>query len=110
MNPQVGDAGQLLRDPRRRDGDSGYMLAGRNVRGRDAGDGVVGTDLNTGANLFDDERSINAWTDASVSAHRPYHHKRRRSRPAFQKADYTTRLWPARAGRLMLPPRMSISR
>jgi hypothetical protein len=45
MNRQVGDAGRLPRDRQLRYGDCSYMLAGRNVRGRDAANCVVGTDL-----------------------------------------------------------------
>jgi hypothetical protein len=55
MNRQVRDAGQLLRDWRRGYGDGGYVLAGRNVRRRDAGDCVISPDLDTGANLIHDE-------------------------------------------------------
>src|SRR5439155_13436952 len=68
MNWQVSDAGQLLRDRRCGYGDGGYMLAGRNIRGRDAGDCVIRTDLDTGANLIHDEPSSNVRTDASCSA------------------------------------------
>ena len=52
VNRQVGDAGRLPWDRRLGYGDGSYMLAGRNVRGRDAGNRVVGTDLDTGANLI----------------------------------------------------------
>src|ERR1700731_3353584 len=109
MDRQVGDAGRVLRDLRRGDGDGGYMLAGRNIRRRDAGDCVVGTDLDTGANLFHDERSVNAWADACYRRLVGIGISGEGHGPPFQKADYTTRLWPARAGRLKLPPRMSIS-
>src|ERR1700730_5179653 len=71
MNRQVGDAGQLLWERRRGYGDSGYVLTGRHVRGRDAGDCVIKPDLDTGANLIHDEPSSNSRTDASRSAHPP---------------------------------------
>src|SRR5438132_826216 len=55
MNWQVTDAGCGY-------GDGGYVLAGRNIRRRDAGDCVIRTDLDTGADLIHDEPSSNIRT------------------------------------------------
>src|SRR5437660_1328875 len=57
MNRQAGDAGPLLRDPRCGYRDDGYMLAGRNIRRRNASDCVVGSNLDTGTNLIHAEPS-----------------------------------------------------
>src|SRR5690242_7108498 len=79
MNRQISNAGPLFRDRRCGYRDGGYMLAGRDIRRRDAGDRVIRTNLDTGANLIHDEpRAIFGRT------RRPYRdRRRRRASPAF---------------------------